>query len=329
MPDARLPTVIASSVVRSSQQGESHGGVYIVDLERGDVEQVVDWNDPDIDWEGRGADRGLRGIAFHEDRILCAASDEVFVYDRGFNIVASFRNAYLKHCHEIFARDGLLYLSSTGYDSVLVLDLATERFVHGVCYRRVRSTGGALRQAGRWLGVSPPTHEFFAYDPNEERAVTPADTNHINNVFARDDGVYFSGTKMDALMRVRPGNTLERIARVPAGTHNVTLDGAELVFNDTKADVVRSVSRGSGETKAYAIPKYDESLLERNDLPQDHARQGFGRGLIVTDDLIISGSSPSTITAYDRATAERIRSVNLTMDVRNAIHGLELHPFAR
>ncbi len=75
--------MIATSVVRATNQGESHGGVYLVDLLGGGFEQVIDWNEASISWEGRGADRGLRGIAFHEDRVLLAASDEIFVYDSG------------------------------------------------------------------------------------------------------------------------------------------------------------------------------------------------------------------------------------------------------
>src|SRR5712691_9583159 len=71
---ARLPTVVASSVIRASQQGESHGGVYLVDLEHRSWRQMIDWNDPAISWEGRGWDRGLRGIAFHAGHVYLAAS---------------------------------------------------------------------------------------------------------------------------------------------------------------------------------------------------------------------------------------------------------------
>ena len=54
-----MTTLIASSVVRGSHQGESHGGVFLVDFKRQSVEQVIDWNTADIDWQGRGWDRGL------------------------------------------------------------------------------------------------------------------------------------------------------------------------------------------------------------------------------------------------------------------------------
>ena len=68
----KLPKLIATSVVRGSVQGESHGGIYTVDFDKKEAEQHVDWNTSDIDFEGRGADRGLRGICFHdEDIYIC------------------------------------------------------------------------------------------------------------------------------------------------------------------------------------------------------------------------------------------------------------------
>jgi hypothetical protein len=58
------------------------------------------------------------------------------------------------------------------------------------------------------------------------------------------------------------------------------------------------------------------------------ARQAFARGLcVLSDTLIAGGSSPSTITIYDLAANTGVVSVALTMDVRNAIHGLEVWPF--
>ena len=58
------------------------------------------------------------------------------------------------------------------------------------------------------------------------------------------------------------------------------------------------------------------------------ARQGFGRGLcVVNDRLIAAGSSPSTISIYDVEGRQVVGSVNLSMDIRNAIHGLEVWPF--
>ncbi len=87
----QLPKLILTSVVRGSQQGESHGGIYTVDFEHQQGQQHVDWNTSDIDFEGRGADRGLRGIAFDGDEIYIAASDELFCYDQDFTIQNSYK----------------------------------------------------------------------------------------------------------------------------------------------------------------------------------------------------------------------------------------------
>jgi len=74
--------LITTSVVRGSQQGESHGGIYLVNFAQESVDQVVDWNTSEIEFSGRGWDRGLRGIAFFAGEIYIAASDELFVYDQ-------------------------------------------------------------------------------------------------------------------------------------------------------------------------------------------------------------------------------------------------------
>ena len=58
------------------------------------------------------------------------------------------------------------------------------------------------------------------------------------------------------------------------------------------------------------------------------ARAGFGRGLCaISDSLIAAGSSPSTICLYDLDRGVGTRSVTLSYDIRNAIHGLEVWPY--
>jgi len=126
-----LPLILCTSVVRSSNQGESHGGLYMVNLKEGTFKQLIDWNVTSIDWEGRGGDRGLRGIAFYKDYIYLAASDEIFIYDKRFRLIKSYRNNYLKHCHEISISSDTLFLSSTGFDSILAFNLKTNRFEKG------------------------------------------------------------------------------------------------------------------------------------------------------------------------------------------------------
>ena len=307
----RLPKLIATSVVRGSQQGESHGGVFTVDFEAQDGAQHVDWNAADIDWEGRGADRGLRGIAFDGDDIYIAASDELFVYDREFNKQRSFRSRYLKHCHEIVRMERRLLLTSTGFDSLLSFNLDTRKFDWGFHLQR---------PYGKWSG-----HTF---DPQSDAGPRPVNEFHVNMVYADGTGIYLSGLRTHSLLHLNSKMQVTEICNLPAGVHNARPWGEGVIFNDTAADCVRYVRR-DGTESAFRIQSYDEAEIEFGGIDDSKiARQAFGRGLTpVGDRFLAAGSSPSTITLFDVATNQRVGFVNLSMDIRNAIHGLEVWPW--
>jgi len=307
----RLPKLIATSVVRGSKQGESHGGVFIVDFEKQEGAQYVDWNTDDIDWEGRGADRGLRGICFDGDEIYIAASDELFVYDRDFNILRSHRNRYLKHCHEICRVDRRIFLTSTGFDSLMAFNLETGEFDWGFHLQR---------PYGKWSG-----HTF---DPRGNYGPRPVNEFHVNMVHVDSAGIFFCGLRMDALLHLNSRMEVTEVCNLPTGTHNARPWKDGVIFNDTASDCVRYVAR-NGTEKAFKVPSYDESLIEFAGIDDSNiARQAFGRGLCpVGDRFLAAGSSPSTISLYDLEANQRVGSVNLSMDVRNAIHGLEVWPY--
>jgi hypothetical protein len=48
---------------------------------------------------------------------------------------------------------------------------------------------------------------------------------------------------------------------------------------------------------------------------------------VLSGRVVAGGSSPSTITLYDLKESRQLMSVNLTRDIRNAIHGLEVWPY--
>ena len=306
--------VIATSVVRGSEQGQSHGGIYLVDLETGEANQVFDWNTCEIDFTGRGADRGLRGIAFAGDDIYIAASDEIFVFDNDFNIKRSFRNNYLKHCHEIFIDGHLLYLTSTGYNSVLTFDIEQEYFNWGLV-----------------LAPGPNGLRARTFDPQKEGPAPQADL-HLNSVYKDDNGLFIAGMKIPTLIHFT-GREVKTLGRLPIGTHNVQPYREGLMFNDTAADKVRFVT--DSDHLAFSVPRYpDDTIINRFDDTTKIARQAFGRGLCpINDHLIAAGSSPSTISVHDirgdrsLRDGQTIKTVNFSMDIRNAVHGLEVWPF--
>ena len=103
-----------------------------------------------------------------------------------------------------------------------------------------------------------------------------------------------------------------------------------MLFNDTEADALRYTGRGEGrEDRALKVPRYPPEQLTHTSLDESKiARQGFARGLcVLSDSVVAGGSSPSTVSVYDLAANKRLLSVNLTLDVRNAIHGLAVWPY--
>lgn len=309
--NVKLPKLIATSVVRGSQQGESHGGIYTIDFETQTGEQHVDWNTSKIDFAGRGADRGLRGIAFDGDDIYVAASDELFCYDRNFEIKNSFRNRHLKHCHEIIRKGRRIFLTSTGFDSLLSFNLDTHKFDWG--FR-------LLKQYDQWEG--------FTFDPRSDDGPRPENDFHINSVHVDDNGVWLSGLRCQALIRLNKDWQPSEYCSLPEGTHNARPWKNGVLFNDTASNCVRYVPKDA-EQQAFPIMTFDEADLEFAGIDDSKiARQGFGRGLCVVDDrFIVAGSSPSTISLYDTIAMQTVGSVNLSMDIRNAIHGLEVWPY--
>lgn len=296
-------------MVRGSRQGESHGGVYLVDFDRDRATRVLDWNTMDIDWQGRGWDRGLRGIAFDGDTVYVAASDELFAYTPDFQLVGSWRNRYLKHCHEIFRHERTLFLTSTGFDSILGFDLDKLGFSWGL---RVTAVGDGF--------VGTP------FDPEFDDGPPPSNALHLNNVHCEQGGMHISGLRTAGILLFN-GRQLRRWVEIPVGSHNARPFRGGVLFNDTEADVVRFATRDA--ERVFNVPRFPaESLTHVSPDDARLARQAFGRGLcVVNDELIAAGSSPSTISLLDLRPGTRSRMVTLTHDVRNAIHGLEVWPF--
>ena len=139
--------------------------------------------------------------------------------------------------------------------------------------------------------------------------------------------MFLSGLNTGGLL-VYNGRRIQKWTDLPAGTHNARPHRDGVIYNDTRADKV--VYRGRENMLAFPVPTHDPALLTHTDLDDSRiARAGFGRGLCaISDSAIAAGSSPSTICLYDLDTGKGGRSVTLSYDIRNAIHGLEVWPFA-
>jgi len=303
--------LLTTSVVRGSHQGESHGGAYLIDLDSREVRQALDWNNAGIDWQGRGWDRGLRGIAFDGDTVYIAASDELFAYTPDFRRIGSWRNPYLKHCHEIAVWERRLFLTSTGFDSILGFNLDARAFDWAM---------HVVTQQFRFQGR--------AFDPRKDDGPLMLNKLHLNAVHCTPGGMYLAGLKSGGMLLFN-GREIQMAVELPPGSHNARPFRDGVLFNDSEADSLRYAGRDGSEDRSFKVPAYPADALLNSGLDTSKvARPGFARGLAaLSDSLVAGGSSPSTISVYDLPRNQRVLSVNLTMDVRNAIHGLAVWPY--
>ena len=97
---SKLPKVLCSTVIRYAQKGESHGKMYLVDLDTGRYQEVFDWHDDSISWKERGYDRGLRGIALKNGKIYVASFENILVFNESFSLIETIKGRYLNACHD-------------------------------------------------------------------------------------------------------------------------------------------------------------------------------------------------------------------------------------
>ncbi|MCZ6828435.1 MAG: hypothetical protein O7F73_02395 [Gammaproteobacteria bacterium] len=298
--------------MRSTQQDEIQGGVYLVDLEAQSVKQSIDLSTAGIDKQGRGSDRGLRGIAFDGERVYIAASDELFAFTPDFELIDSWRNPYLKHCHEITVWQRSLFLTSSGFDTILGFDLDKHSFNWAM---NIQTRGVKFKAVG--------------FDPLADEGPMLLNKMHLNSVFCNQHGMYISGLESKGMLHFN-GTTITMSAEMPPGTYNAQPFRDGVLFNDSAKGVLRYSGRGEGEEdRAFAVPEYDpKKLLHINAEDEKIARPGFARGLcVLSNRLVAGGSSPSTVTLYDLPSNKTLGSIQLSADVRNAIHSLEVWPF--
>ena len=303
-----MTVLIVTTVVSENPQGESRGGVYLVDLDKEQISQPLQRSQAHVDGWASAWPRGLHGIAFDADKIYIAASDELLVYDEQFTLLASYKNRFLRNCQEIAIHKRRLFLTSAGFDSILGFDLDTHNFTFGL------RIGRASRN---FLGAP--------FDPNSHKGPLAGDELHINSVYCDDDGMFLSGLNTGGLLRF-DGKNIGVVTKLPRGVHNARPYKNGVLFNDTQGDVMRYVSKD--KSIAFNYPVYESNKLVHRESNSQAMRQGYGRGLcVVGDDLVATGSSPSTVSIHNLKTVKTTRTVTLTLDVRNEIHGLEVWPY--
>jgi hypothetical protein len=171
-----------------------------------------------------------------------------------------------------------------------------------------------------------------AYDPDGAAGAPGSDVLHINQVWRHDGRTLFSGVRVPMLCALdgdgAGGYRVTNFGRAPDWTHNCRPFRGGVLYNSTGRDAIEWATLSGESVAAFPCPRYEEADLVRVNANDQLARQAFGRGLCVHEDrLLIGGSSPGTVTAWDADSRQIVSKVNVTMDVRNAPHVLEVWPY--
>jgi len=300
--------LIATSVIRGAGAGQSHGAVHLVDLQGGRIAHVVDWKAPGFDLNSPGGGRGLRGVAFDEERVFIAASDTLFVFTPAFEMLDSYRSPFLGNCHEICVFENRLYLTSTAFDALLGFDLKSNRFDWGL----------HVTESGNGLQGTP-------FDPNSTQGPSRGDDLGLNSLWCDPRGMFISGSRSSGLM-IFDAQRIDRLVTLPHGVQNARPWRDGVLFNDTEANVARFMTPTSNQV--FQVPEYPNSALSSDYDPEDkNSRQGFARGLCVLDNSVFAvGSSPATITLHNLDTMKTTHSINFSDDPRHTIQSLAVWP---
>ncbi|MGI9221283.1 MAG: hypothetical protein ACR2QS_09640 [Woeseiaceae bacterium] len=279
-----------SSALRATGTEAGSGSLYLVDLEAQSVLQPIDLNNAKFPWADNGRKRGLRGIAFDEDTMYCVASDALYTFNSAFEFQNSWTNPYLKYCRGLAVFDGKLFIVSSGFDSIIGFDLATQEFDWAL---QIKSRGAAI-------GAHP-------YDPNSDDGPIMVAKLDLREIFCDGTGMYVTGKP--GLVRFI-GKEISVAAELPPNSHDARPFRDGILFNDGEAGTLRYTGRGEGE---------EDRTMDAGE---------SARGLCVLNGAIVAGgASPAKVSVYDLAANRQLISVQISDDENTSISAVAVWPF--
>ena len=318
-----VPKILVSSVVRATNRGDCHGGLYIVDMEKGTSEQVLDWNYPHISWDSGGGDRGLRGLKFYNGELYAAGARALFVFDENYKLVRQHRTNLLVGTHETFIYDDQLFVIANVYDSILVFSLKERKW--GVAMHHVLN--GPITIIDPEMPQVPEFDENGAPTPDENdplmakwSMIKESDTLHLDSVSVYNDWMFYAGSTTEHIyaMNLKNNQCIQQ-PLVHPDTHNAQPWKDGIVFNRSiESETCYQVQ--DALVKTWRTPPHPNRIT--NFSHQDHARVGYTRGMVLTKDYVIVGTSPASVHMFSMDSDLPIQSVHLSDDVRNSVCGM-------
>lgn len=299
-----LTIIAATTVCQNSRRGESHGGVYLIDIGHGRGAHRLDWSHSGIDWDGDVGGRGLRGIEIEGDRVFIATAESLLEFSAEFELLRVHRTSYLGDAQQMHCHDGRLYVCSAAFDAVLAFDAGSGRFDHGL---HIIDDEAGLRAR--------------PFDPSS--ALGPGRGNRLGlaSLWCDARGLFVTGVRTTGMLHF-DGRRIVRVLTLPEGVRDARPWRDGVLFNDSAAGCTRFLTPSAN--RVFPVPRLPAGSLEH----ELEGSAGFVRGLLVLDDhRFVAGSAPFSITLHDLDAMRTTLNFNLAVDARISVHSLVAWPF--
>tara|TARA_R110000824_G_scaffold275423_2_gene464090 strand:+ start:647 stop:1570 length:924 start_codon:yes stop_codon:yes gene_type:complete len=304
--------LICTTVVRAAEQGQTHGGLYVIDVESGEIIYHKPLGSDFVNYNERGGERGLRGIAVLDDRIIVAGATGLMELNRDtYEIVKKTENPEaFQSIHEICVHEDSIWVTSTGRNCIVKTDLDFN--VENIWEYQAEYFDDYQKIVSSKL----VTGNQASCNSTSSCMNKKTDENHINSISAFNGRVVFSA----ALSDLYDVETLEQVAPRTCGgfTHNFYEYPDMIISNKTTLRHLKIVRQE--EEVLIPIPVCREKTVGVDKI----AENNWNRGLARREGLLFIGSSPARILIFDLETFRYTKEIVLESDVRHCIHGLEL-----
>jgi hypothetical protein len=204
-----------------------------------------------------------------------------------------------------------MFLACAGNDCILTFNLDEKKF-HWAMH--IRSEHFQFRPA--------------PFDPASSDGPIPVNKLQLRSIGCGEGGMYFSGMKTGGLLHFN-GAKIQMLAELPKGAQDAQIFRSGVVFNDSRAGVLRySADDDGSEDRAMPIPYFDASDHSARDNDETRMlKRGYGRGLCVLSGAAVAGgSTPAGITLYNLRENRNILTVRFTKDTHEAVNDIIAWP---
>ena len=286
--------LIATTVIRAAQMGGIHGGLYVIDTEKSDILHYHPYSDEFSDYNERGGERGLRGIAVLPDKIIVASSNSLIELDKeNYAIKQEKTSEFFKSIHEICYHEDDLWV---------------------VCWADVVSDE-SVKNVWELSGDFFDDYQKITTKSLISNTEGLSDKNHINSISSLAGRLVFSS----ALSDLYDFETLEIVCPRTMGgfTHNFYEYKDCVLSNKTTLRKLK-VTTEKGDV-AFSIPSKSGAKDGLDGLAEDN----WNRGLCKKDNLVFLGSSPARILQFNLNNFKFEKEIIIENDIRHCVHGLE------